>query len=123
VLLTPESRVGVAFSHTWTVNGTMRRTQVVSGGLLETASWFCLLFGAACQFLAGVMSLANKNTLGGTLLTTFSFNRYVLSEASQVRHRPRRALLVADRPPGSPPPAERAHRLDEYSVSLHRIGQ
>jgi succinate-acetate transporter protein len=41
---------------------------------LKTASWFCLLFGAGCQFLAGVMSLANKNTLGGTLLTTFSFN-------------------------------------------------
>ena len=41
---------------------------------LKTAAWFCLLFGAGCQFLAGVMSLANKNTLGGTLLTTFSFN-------------------------------------------------
>lgn len=41
---------------------------------LKTASWLCLLFGAGCQFLAGVMSLANKNTLGGTLLTTFSFN-------------------------------------------------
>ena len=42
--------------------------------MLKTASWFCLLFGGGCQFLAGVMSLANKNTLGGTLLTTFSFN-------------------------------------------------
>ena len=41
---------------------------------LKNAAWFCLLFGAGCQFLAGVMSLANKNTLGGTLLTTFSFN-------------------------------------------------
>jgi succinate-acetate transporter protein len=41
---------------------------------LKTAAWFCLLFGAGCQFLAGIMSLANKNTLGGTLLTTFSFN-------------------------------------------------
>jgi len=40
----------------------------------KTAAWFCLLFGAGGQFLAGVMSLANKNTLGGTLLTTFSFN-------------------------------------------------
>lgn len=40
----------------------------------STAAWFCLLFGAGGQFLAGVMSLANKNTLGGTLLTTFSFN-------------------------------------------------
>jgi succinate-acetate transporter protein len=57
--------------------------------MFATASWFCLLFGAGCQFLAGVMSLANKNTLGGTLLTTFSFNWvmnwYALSEASQGR--------------------------------------
>lgn len=42
--------------------------------MLKTAAWLCLLFGGGCQFLAGVMSLANKNTLGGTLLTTFSFN-------------------------------------------------
>ena len=42
--------------------------------MLETSAWLCLLFGAGCQFLAGVMALANKNTLGGTLLTTFSFN-------------------------------------------------
>lgn len=41
---------------------------------LRTAAWFCLLFGAGCQFLAGVLSFANKNGLGGTLLTTFSFN-------------------------------------------------
>ena len=34
----------------------------------------CLLFGGGCQFLAGLMSFANKNMLGGTLLTTFSFN-------------------------------------------------
>jgi uncharacterized protein len=40
----------------------------------KTVAWFCLVFGAGCQFLAGVMNLANKNTLGGTLLTTFSFN-------------------------------------------------
>ena len=56
---------------------------------LSTAAWFCLLFGAGCQFLAGVMSLANKNVLGGTLLTTFSFNWvmnwWVLSELSQGR--------------------------------------
>ena len=53
----------------------------------KTASWFCLLFGAGGQFLAGLMSLANKNTLGGTLLTTFSFNWvmnwWALDEASQ----------------------------------------
>ena len=59
------------------------------GTMMKTASWFCLLFGAGCQFLAGLMSLANKNTLGGTLLTTFSFNWvfnwYVLDEASHGR--------------------------------------
>jgi succinate-acetate transporter protein len=42
--------------------------------MLETAAWFCLLFGAGCQFLAGMMSLVNKNALGGTLFTTFAFN-------------------------------------------------
>ncbi|MCX5745532.1 MAG: GPR1/FUN34/YaaH family transporter [Proteobacteria bacterium] len=41
---------------------------------LRTASMFCLLFGAGGQFLAGMMSLANKNLLGGTLFTTFAFN-------------------------------------------------
>jgi succinate-acetate transporter protein len=55
----------------------------------KTAAWFCLLFGAGGQFLAGVMSLANKNTLGGTLLTTFSFNWvmnwWALDELSQGR--------------------------------------
>jgi succinate-acetate transporter protein len=55
----------------------------------KTAAWFCLLFGAGCQFLAGVMNLANKNTLGGTLLTTFSFNWvmnwWTLSEAAEGR--------------------------------------
>lgn len=40
----------------------------------ETCAWLCLVFGAGCQLLAGLMSLANKNTLGGTLFTTFSFN-------------------------------------------------
>ena len=53
----------------------------------KTAALFCLLFGAGGQFLAGIMSLANKNTLGGTLLTTFSFNWvmnwWALDEASQ----------------------------------------
>src|ERR1700678_4064814 len=41
---------------------------------LQTAAWFCLLFGGAGQFLAGMMALANKNLLGGTLFTTFAFN-------------------------------------------------
>ncbi|MBI4822344.1 MAG: hypothetical protein HY791_39150 [Deltaproteobacteria bacterium] len=41
---------------------------------LTVCAWFCLLFGGGCQFLSGLMSFANKNMLGGTLLTTFSFN-------------------------------------------------
>ncbi len=41
---------------------------------LRTAAWYCLLFGGGCQLLAGLMALANKNTLGGTLFTTFAFN-------------------------------------------------
>ncbi len=55
--------------------------------MFKTAAWFCLLFGAGCQFLAGLMSLVNKNTLGGTLLTTFAFNWvynwWVLDQLSQ----------------------------------------
>jgi uncharacterized protein len=49
-------------------------TTAVTVDGLHTAAWFCLLFGGGCQFLAGLMSFANKNMLGGTLLTTFSFN-------------------------------------------------
>lgn len=41
---------------------------------LRTAAMFCLLFGSGGQLLAGLMALANKNALGGTMLTTFSFN-------------------------------------------------
>lgn len=41
---------------------------------LRTTAMICLLFGGGCQFLAGLMSFANKNMLAGTLLTTFSFN-------------------------------------------------
>jgi succinate-acetate transporter protein len=41
---------------------------------MRTTAILCLLFGGGCQFLAGLMSFANKNMLGGTLLTTFSFN-------------------------------------------------
>jgi uncharacterized protein len=41
---------------------------------LNTAAWFCLFFGAGCQFLAGFLSFLNKNMLGGTLMTAFSFN-------------------------------------------------
>ncbi len=40
----------------------------------KTAAMLCLLFGGGCQFLAGAMSLANKNLYGGTLFTAFAFN-------------------------------------------------
>jgi uncharacterized protein len=40
----------------------------------KTAAIFCLLFGAGCQFLAGLMSFANRNVFGGTLFTAFAFN-------------------------------------------------
>lgn len=46
----------------------------LSPSALRTAAWFCLLFGGGCQMLAGLMALANKNVLGGTLFTTFAFN-------------------------------------------------
>lgn len=41
---------------------------------LRTAAMFCLLFGAGGQLLAGLLALANKNALGGTMFTTFAFN-------------------------------------------------
>lgn len=41
---------------------------------LRTCAIFCLLFGGGCQLLSGLMSFASSNMLGGTLLTTFSFN-------------------------------------------------
>lgn len=43
-------------------------------GSLKMMSMYCLYFGAGCQFLAGMMSFANKNLYGGTLFTAFSFN-------------------------------------------------
>ncbi len=61
----------------------------VTPDALRTAAWFCLLFGGGGQFLAGMMALANKNMLGGTLFTTFAFNWvmnwWALSEISQGR--------------------------------------
>lgn len=66
----------------------------------KTAAWFCLLFGAGGQFLAGLMSLTNKNTLGGTLLTTFSFNWvinwWVLDEAAAGRAVDGSVMLAVD---------------------------
>ncbi|MFO0612565.1 MAG: hypothetical protein U0414_08265 [Polyangiaceae bacterium] len=41
---------------------------------LETTAVLCLLFGGGCQMIAGLLSFANKNLLGGTLMTAFSFN-------------------------------------------------
>ncbi len=67
---------------------------------LRTAAWFCLLFGAGCQFLAGVLSFANKNGLGGTLLTTFSFNWvmnwWALTELAAGRFPSASVLLAVD---------------------------
>lgn len=40
----------------------------------KTAAMFCLVFGGGLQFLAGLMSFANRNLHGGTLLTAFSVN-------------------------------------------------
>ena len=61
----------------------------VTPAALRTAAWFCLLFGGGGQLLAGVMALANKNLLGGTLFTTFAFNWFMnywaLSELAQGR--------------------------------------
>lgn len=65
---------------------------------LHTAAWFCLLFGGAGQFVAGAMALANRNALGGTLFTTFSFNWvmnwWALSELSQ-GHVPSESVVLS----------------------------
>jgi succinate-acetate transporter protein len=65
---------------------------------LRTAAWFCLLFGGACQFLSGLLSFANGNALGGTLLTAFSFNWvmnfWALTELADGRV-PSAAVMVA----------------------------
>jgi len=61
----------------------------MSASAIRTAAWFCLLFGGGGQLLAGLMALANKNLLGGTLFTLFSFNWlmnwWALSELAQGR--------------------------------------
>lgn len=66
----------------------------------KTAAWFCLVFGAGCQFLSGIMNLANKNTLGGTLLTTFSFNwvmnYWALDQLSQGKVPDSSVILAVD---------------------------
>jgi len=54
--------------------GRVPHDPAAAAAMLETCAWMCLLFGAGCQLLAGVMALANKNALGGTLFTTFAFN-------------------------------------------------
>lgn len=67
---------------------------------LRTCALFCLLFGGGCQFLAGLMSFANKNMLGGTLLTTFSFNWVInawsLKELSEGRVPSGDVILAVD---------------------------
>lgn len=54
--------------------GWVPKNPAAAASMFETAAWICLLFGAGGQLLAGLMALANKNTLGGTLFTTFAFN-------------------------------------------------
>lgn len=67
---------------------------------LRTTALFCLLFGGGCQFLAGLMSFANKNMLGGTLLTTFSFNwivnAWAMKELSEGRIPSSHVILSID---------------------------
>jgi succinate-acetate transporter protein len=46
----------------------------LTAAALETAAVLCLLFGAGCQFLAGLLNLVNRNLYGGTLFLTFAFN-------------------------------------------------
>ena len=46
----------------------------VSPSGLVTAAVFCGLFGGGCQLIAGLLNLANKNSLGGTVFTAFAFN-------------------------------------------------
>ncbi len=41
---------------------------------LKTAAVMCLLFGAGCQLLAGLIGFANRNLYGATLFTAFAFN-------------------------------------------------
>jgi succinate-acetate transporter protein len=48
---------------------------------LRTAAVICLLFGAVCPFIAGIMSFANKNLFGGVLLTLLSFSSLIDSWA------------------------------------------
>jgi hypothetical protein len=48
--------------------------QALTPAAFHTAAAYCLLFGGGCQLLAGLLALANKNLLGGTLFTTFAFN-------------------------------------------------
>ncbi|MFO0554101.1 MAG: GPR1/FUN34/YaaH family transporter [Polyangiaceae bacterium] len=46
----------------------------LTASALGTAAMYALLFGAACQFLSGMMLFANKSSFGGTVFTCFSFN-------------------------------------------------
>lgn len=65
---------------------------------LRTAAAFCLLFGAGCQFLAGIMNFANKNLFGGTLFLAFSFNwmlNYMVLSGLAEGHAPDHGVLLA----------------------------
>jgi succinate-acetate transporter protein len=72
--------------------------KALSADALRTAAVFCLMFGAGGQLLAGLLALANKNLLGGTLFTTFSFNwamnYWALTELASGRV-PNEAVILA----------------------------
>ncbi|MFH1434545.1 MAG: GPR1/FUN34/YaaH family transporter [Pseudomonadota bacterium] len=67
---------------------------------LKTAAVWCLLFGAGCQMLSGLMNFANKNVFGGTIFTAFSFlwmvnawSLYVMADGMVPHHA---VILAAD---------------------------
>ena len=69
---TPMGLLGLAIGCSALVPIAFGRSLTPAG--LETAAVFCLLFGAGCQFFAGVLNLVNRNLYGGTLFLTFAFN-------------------------------------------------
>jgi succinate-acetate transporter protein len=74
--------------------------QSLTAAGFRTAAIFCLLFGAGCQLIAGLMSFANRNTFGGTLFTAFAFNwllnYWALDLAAKGTLLDHRILLVTD---------------------------
>ena len=78
-------------------------------GKFKTVAWFCLVFGGGCQFLAGIMNLANKNTLGGTL--SIIIRMELQSPGLQILERGG---------PGRPETPRRQDRAGQNAQSFHR---